>query len=103
MFTMSTAFAAFERDLIRERVRAGMARAKKQGKRLGRRGGTWAPDFEEKWVALEPALRAGEISRSEAARQLEVSRATILRRLAVQRIVAKTPSDSLISEGAAIP
>lgn len=99
MFTVSTAFAAFERDLIRERVRAGMARAKKQGKRFGRRGGTWAPDFEEKWSALESRLRAGEVSRSEAARQLKVSRATVLRRLTVQKVVTETPSDSFVSNG----
>lgn len=31
------AFAEFERDLIRERINAGLARARKHGKRLGRR------------------------------------------------------------------
>jgi DNA invertase Pin-like site-specific DNA recombinase len=31
------AFAEFERDLIRERIAAGLARARKDGKRLGRR------------------------------------------------------------------
>ena len=36
MFTIMTGFAEFERSLIAERVRAGMARAKKQGKPIGR-------------------------------------------------------------------
>lgn len=84
MLNILASFAQFEKVLIAERVRAGMARAKKQGKRLGRRGGTWAADFDEKWSILEPALRSGEISHSEAARQLKVSRATVLRRLSVQ-------------------
>lgn len=36
MFTMITAFAEFERSIIAERVRAWLARAKAQGKKLGR-------------------------------------------------------------------
>jgi DNA invertase Pin-like site-specific DNA recombinase len=33
---MMSVFAEFERPMIQERVRAGLARAKAQGKRLGR-------------------------------------------------------------------
>jgi len=36
MFTIISAMAEFERDLIRERTLAGLARAKAQGKKLGR-------------------------------------------------------------------
>jgi DNA invertase Pin-like site-specific DNA recombinase len=36
LFQMVAVFAEFERDLIRERVRAGLAHARQQGKRLGR-------------------------------------------------------------------
>ena len=36
MFQMLGVFAEFERSMIRERVRAGLARAKGEGKRLGR-------------------------------------------------------------------
>jgi DNA invertase Pin-like site-specific DNA recombinase len=36
MFGMLGVFAEFERDMIRERVQAGLARAKADGKRLGR-------------------------------------------------------------------
>lgn len=36
MFGMVSLFAQFERDIIRERVQAGVDRAKKQGKQLGR-------------------------------------------------------------------
>jgi DNA invertase Pin-like site-specific DNA recombinase len=35
VFNLLATFAQFERSLIAERVKAGMARAKKQGKRLG--------------------------------------------------------------------
>ncbi len=33
---MMGVFAEFEREMIRERVHAGLARARKEGKRLGR-------------------------------------------------------------------
>jgi DNA invertase Pin-like site-specific DNA recombinase len=36
MFQMLGVFAEFEREMIRERVTAGMARARAQGKRIGR-------------------------------------------------------------------
>jgi DNA invertase Pin-like site-specific DNA recombinase len=36
MFQMMGVFAEFERAMIQERVRAGLARARSQGKRLGR-------------------------------------------------------------------
>ena len=37
MFQMCGVFAEFERGMIRERVNAGLARAKERGIRLGRR------------------------------------------------------------------
>lgn len=36
MFTMISAFAEFERSIIQERVKAGLAKAKAKGKKLGR-------------------------------------------------------------------
>jgi DNA invertase Pin-like site-specific DNA recombinase len=36
MFQMMGVFAEFERSMIQERVRAGLARARSEGKRLGR-------------------------------------------------------------------
>ena len=49
MFQMMGVFAEFERAMIQERVRAGLARAKSEGKQLGR------PRIEHK---LEAAIRA---------------------------------------------
>jgi DNA invertase Pin-like site-specific DNA recombinase len=46
MFQMMGVFAEFERAMIRERVRAGLARAKSEGKRLGRP--RIAPELEER-------------------------------------------------------
>ena len=52
MFRMLGVFAEFERAMIQERVRAGLARARAEGKRLGR------PRIEEKTErAVQTALR----------------------------------------------
>ena len=46
MFQMMGVFAEFERAMIQERVRAGLARARSEGKRLGRP--RIAPELEER-------------------------------------------------------
>src|ERR1700680_2756758 len=52
LFQMMGVFAEFERSMIQERVRAGLARAKSEGKRLGRP--PIAPELE---TAIREALR----------------------------------------------
>src|SRR5215203_4614093 len=46
MFQMMGVFSEFERAMIRERVRAGLARARSEGKRLGRP--SIAPELEQR-------------------------------------------------------
>ena len=53
MFQMLGVFAEFERGIIRERVNAGLARAKEKGIKLGRR--KVAPSVEERILALRKA------------------------------------------------
>ncbi len=75
LFTaMIAAFAAFERDLIRERVVAGVRRAQAAGKHCGR------PRVE---VDIRPAVALLKEGRSlkETARILKISRNTLRRRL----------------------
>jgi len=74
LFHLLAAFAEFERDLIRERVKAGLARVKATGKKLGRHA---------KQVPLNRLieLRAGGLSIGKIAAEMKVSRATIRRRL----------------------
>lgn len=81
LFHTLGAIAEFERDLIRERTRAGMAAAKRRGTRLGR------PPVCIDQRALERGIRAG-VSITDLAAQLGVSRATA-RKLARQRRVAE--------------
>ena len=66
LFTMVSAFAEFERDLIRERVCAGLAQARADGTRLGR------PPVNEETIAEIRRLRKRYGVR-ETARQLDVS------------------------------
>ena len=85
LFTaMIAAFAAFERDLIRERVVAGVRRAQAAGKHCGR------PRVE---VDIRPAVALLKEGRSlkETARILKISRNTLRRRL---REVGEWPQEN---------
>ncbi|HLW58561.1 MAG TPA: recombinase family protein [bacterium] len=82
LYYITVAYAQLERGILSERVRAGMDRAKRQGKRLGRPSRIQDAEFLCEWEGLVPALYAGQISRAEAARRLGVGRATIGRLLA---------------------
>ena len=71
MFTMISAIAEFERSLISERVRAGIAKSRAQGKPHGR-----AP-IDPEIVKKIRELRAQNLSIREIARQLGVGRGTV--------------------------
>jgi DNA invertase Pin-like site-specific DNA recombinase len=60
--------------LISERVRAGMQRAKKQGRRLGR-----PRAVNGEWAQVHLLIASGQLSQAEAARRLRVSQATVSR------------------------
>ncbi len=81
LYYITAAYAQLERGILGERVRAGMDRARRQGRRLGRPGGTHREGFDERWRDLVPQIRAGAFSRRRAARVLGVSRTTIDRLL----------------------
>lgn len=81
MFTIATAFAAFERALIRERVKSGMARARKQGKHVGRPSVAAADGFSDRWHEVRGRLLTGDLSHRAAAAALGIGRATVGRLL----------------------
>jgi DNA invertase Pin-like site-specific DNA recombinase len=81
LYYITAAYAQLERGILAERVRAGMNRARRQGRRLGRPGGTHREEFRERWRELVPQIYAGTLSRRRAALLLGVSRSTILRLL----------------------
>ena len=76
MFQMMGVFAEFERAMIRERVLAGLARAKEQGTRLGRRRIEDADSA--KAAAIRKALASGK-GIWRIARDLKVGVGTVLR------------------------
>jgi putative DNA-invertase from lambdoid prophage Rac len=70
-------FAEFEREILRERVRAGLAHARENGIRLGR-----PPTAALNAKQIRKLFRAGD-SKAAIARQLQISR-TSVRRILVQ-------------------
>ena len=71
-FSVLAAIAEFERELIRERVRAGMAAAKAQGRRIGRRRIPMTTQSDIR------RLRRQGLSYRQIAKQLHISPATAL-------------------------
>ncbi|HCR17038.1 MAG TPA: resolvase [Candidatus Latescibacteria bacterium] len=72
MFTIIGAMAEFEREIIRERVRSGLAKAKAQGKKLGR------PRVPDKTISRIRTLRRDKgMSLGAIAKELKVPRGTV--------------------------
>jgi DNA invertase Pin-like site-specific DNA recombinase len=81
LFQMMGVFAEFERSMIRDRVNAGLARARAQGKKLGR--SRIAADIER---AIAADLKAGGAGIQKLAKKHGVGVGT------VQRIKAQEPA-----------
>lgn len=72
LFSLLRIFAEFEREIIRERIMAGQARARSQGKRIGRR------TIIDQALRTEAArLRCSGLSLRDIGAKLDVSAATI--------------------------
>jgi len=71
-------FAEFERELLKERVRAGLAHARQNGKRLGR-----PQTAALHTVEIRKLHRAG-VSKSEIARRVQIGRTSVRRILAAK-------------------
>lgn len=84
MLRMFTAFAEFERDRIRERTKEGQARAKTEGKKIGRPEKVSISDVVE--------LRKNGLSISKTATHLSISETTVKRlsALAIKNGTLKT-------------
>jgi DNA invertase Pin-like site-specific DNA recombinase len=73
MFQMCGVFAEFERAMIQERVKAGLARAKAQGKTLGR------PKVARKTERAIRELRGKKMGKRKISKQLGVGVSTVMR------------------------
>lgn len=74
LFQMMGVFAGFERAMIRERVNAGLARARAEGKQLGRPRTT--PEVEKR---IQRALRVGGKGIQKIAREVGVGVSVVQR------------------------
>lgn len=73
MLTLMAAFAEFERSIIRERQREGIALAKAKGVYKGRK-----PSLSPEQVAeLQRRAKLGDISKAQLARDYNISRETL--------------------------
>ena len=75
-YCSSPQFAEFEREILRERVRAGLAHARQNGKRLGR------PVTVGLQADQVRKLHRAGVSKAEIARRLQISRTSVRRILA---------------------
>ena len=81
LLTVLAAVGEFERELIRDRVREGMARARRHGQRIGRPTVTSGRGFEARFDEVRAELLAGRISKREAVRRLGIGFGTLNRLL----------------------
>jgi DNA invertase Pin-like site-specific DNA recombinase len=81
LLNLLASLAEFELELIRERVKAGMDRARRQGKKIGRPKVTDRRGFKNRFGAILERLNTGEISRRQAAKELKIGYATLKRLL----------------------
>ena len=82
MFQMCGVFAEFERSIIRERINAGLSRAKANGKRLGR------PRVDESVEqAIRDALSRGDKGIRKIAREMGVG-VSVVQRIKIGGLVA---------------
>ena len=75
MAALLAVFAEFEREILRERVKAGIAQAKLEGRPHGR------PESVTKHSTKVKQLCKAGLSKSEIARQLKISRTSVRRML----------------------
>ena len=84
LLNLLASLAEFELELIRERVKAGMDRARRQGKQIGRPSVWDRRGFSRRFGAILERLNAGDISRRKAAQELGIGYATLKRLLDAQ-------------------
>jgi len=79
MAALLAVIAAFEKEILQERVRAGLTHAQQNGKRLGR--------------PITAALYAGQVCKLfwDGVNKAEIARRLQIGRTSVRRILAKNP------------
>ena len=81
---MLAVFAEFERDILRDRVKAGIAQARKAGRPHGR------PPTMQQHASTIATLFADGVSKRQIASRLSISRASVRRMLVARRPPTRT-------------
>ncbi|MDO8749767.1 MAG: recombinase family protein [Dehalococcoidia bacterium] len=81
LYYITVAYAQLERGILRERVKAGMDRARRQGIHIGRPRVTDRRGFQKSFGDTLERLARREISRRQAAKELGIGYATLKRLL----------------------
>ena len=92
LLNLLASLAEFELELIRERVKSGMDRARRQGKRIGRPRLMDKRGFADRYKTILERLLTKEISRRKAAKELGIGYASLKRLLDQQ---PKPPEDKV--------
>jgi DNA invertase Pin-like site-specific DNA recombinase len=92
---MLAVFAECERDILRDRVKAGIAQARKEGRPHGR------PVTAGLHLQKVKDLFSGGMSKREIAKQVGISRTSVRRLLVPARIVLRAESDAFVSAACA--
>ncbi|WP_407476777.1 recombinase family protein [Elizabethkingia anophelis] len=79
-FNISASFAEFEKDLIRERTKAGLDAARSRGKKGGRRHGM-SKEAEQKAILAETYYKEGKMSVIEISKEIGISKMTLYKYL----------------------
>jgi len=79
-FNISASFAEFEKDLIRERTKAGLEAARARGRKGGRRRGM-SKEAEQKAILAETYYREGKMSVIEISKEVGISKMTLYKYL----------------------
>jgi DNA invertase Pin-like site-specific DNA recombinase len=87
-FNISASFAEFEKDLIRERTKAGLEAARERGKKGGRRKGL-SKEAQQKAILAENYYNEGIKSVNEIATDLKISKMTLYKYLRERNVEIK--------------
>ncbi|MET3129145.1 DNA invertase Pin-like site-specific DNA recombinase [Arcicella rosea] len=85
-FNISACFAEFERDLIRERTKAGLEAARARGRKGGRRQGM-TKEAEQKAILAETYYKEGKMGVNQIALEIGVSKMTLYKYLRHRKVV----------------
>jgi DNA invertase Pin-like site-specific DNA recombinase len=79
LYYITVAYAQLERGILRERVKAGMQRARAQGHQIGRPRVMDRKGFKSRFGVVLERLTHGQVSRCQAAKELGIGYATLKR------------------------